>query len=199
MKRTEHQNDPYVRRARALGLRSRAALKLQEMHTRLGLFRPGMTVIDLGAAPGGWSQVAAKAVGRQGRVLALDCLPMAPLPGVTFLQGDFADAAVQRRLLAHLGQQRADLVISDLAPNMSGVKQMDQPRAMHLAELALQMAQLALKPGGALLAKAFEGEGMETLRADFRAAFAKARNLKPKASRPTSREVYLYGANFGVN
>ena len=196
MRKNEHQTDPYVRLARQEGLRSRAALKLRELHARLGLFRPGMTVIDLGAAPGGWSQVAAAAVGKAGRVLALDILPMEPLPGVDVLQGDFTCEAVQAQLLARLDGGKADLVISDLAPNLSGVKHIDQPRAMHLAEAVLELAGKALRPGGGLLLKCFEGEGIEALRSALRAAFAKQRNLKPKASRPASREVYLHGADF---
>ena len=206
--RAEHEADEFVKRARAEGLRSRASYKLLEVDARFGLLAQGMTVVDLGAAPGGWSQVAAEKslansakskagkTNRQGQVISVDLLPMAPLPGVTCIQGDFTEQPVLDKLLAELDGQKADLVISDMAPNLSGIRQIDQPQAVYLVELALEFAELALCRGGKLLAKAFEGEGIDALRAEFRSRFGSMNNVKPRASRPKSREVYLLGKDY---
>lgn len=192
----EHFDDTFVRQAQALGLRSRAAFKLLEIDRRDRLFRPGMTVVDLGAAPGGWAQVAADRVGAQGRVVALDLLPIEPLPGVSVLQGDFTEQATLDRLLAELDGRAVDLVLSDMAPNMSGMKAVDQPRAALLAELALDCARQVLRPGGDLLLKMFQGEGFDALLAELRTAFARVVVRKPQASRARSREVYLLARNY---
>ena len=192
----EHFGDAFVRQAQVLGLRSRAAFKLLEIDERDRLLRPGQVVVDLGAAPGGWAQVAADKVGKHGRVIALDLLPIEPLAGVTVLQGDFTEQAVLDRLLGELEGRAVDLVLSDMAPNMSGMKAVDQPRAALLAELALECAREVLRPGGDLLLKMFQGEGFDPLLADLRAAFAKVVVRKPKASRPRSREVYLLARNY---
>ncbi len=192
----EHFGDAFVRQAQALGLRSRAAFKLLEIDQRDRLLRLGQTVVDLGAAPGGWAQVAADKVGPGGRVVALDLLPIDPLPGVTVLQGDFTEQAVLDRLLGELDGRPVDLVLSDMAPNMSGMKAVDQPRAALLAELALDCARQVLRPKGDLLLKMFQGEGFDPLLAELRAAFSKVVVRKPKASRPRSREVYLLARNY---
>jgi 23S rRNA (uridine2552-2'-O)-methyltransferase len=192
----EHFGDEFVRQAQALGLRSRAAFKLLEIDKRDRLLRQGLTVVDLGAAPGGWSQVVADRVGPRGRVVALDLLPIEPLPGVTVLQGDFTEQAVLDRLLVSLEGRPVDLVLSDMAPNMSGMKAVDQPRAALLAELALDCAGQVLRPGGDLLLKMFQGEGFDPLLADLRKAFDKVVVRKPKASRARSREVYLLARNY---
>ena len=192
----EHFGDTFVRQAQALGLRSRAAFKLLEIDKRDRLLRPGMTVVDLGAAPGGWSQVVADRIGDRGKVVALDLLPIDPLPGVTLLQGDFTEQAVLDRLLGQLDGRPVDLVLSDMAPNMSGMKAVDQPRAALLAELALDCARQVLRPGGDVLLKMFQGEGFDPLLAELRAAFARVVVRKPQASRPRSREVYLLARNY---
>ncbi|RZV49976.1 MAG: 23S rRNA (uridine(2552)-2'-O)-methyltransferase RlmE [Pseudomonadales bacterium] len=192
----EHFDDHYVKEAQRQGLRSRAAFKLLEINERDKLLKKGMTVVDLGAAPGGWSQVAAKIVGETGLLLATDILAMDNLPGVTFLQGDFTAEAVLAELLLQLGGKRADLVISDMAPNMSGMKGVDQPRAMLLAELALDLARQVLKPKGDFLCKVFQGEGFDQYLADCRGSFERVISRKPAASRPRSREVYLLGKGF---
>ena len=191
-----HFNDAYVRQAQQAGYRSRAAFKLLEINERDHILRPGMTVIDLGAAPGGWTQVAAKIVGERGRIIALDILPMDSMPGVRFIHGDFREDAVFAALLDMVGEQRVDLVISDMAPNISGMKSVDQPRAMYLAELALDLARKVLSPGGAMLVKAFEGEGMEAFRRELQISFKTLVTRKPKASRPSSREVYMLAKNY---
>src|SRR5690606_29813560 len=187
----EHFADEYVKRAQAEGLRSRAVFKLEEIDAKDRLLRPGMTVVDLGAAPGGWSQYAAHKLGARGRIVALDILEMEPLDGVEFLQGDFTEDEPLERLLATLGAERADLVMSDMAPNMSGMDAVDQPRAMYLAELALDLAVKILKPGGAFLVKVFQGEGFDEFLAQLRARFDRVNVRKPRASRSRSREVYL--------
>jgi len=191
-----HFDDAYVRKAQQAGYRSRAAFKLLEINERDHILRPGMTVIDLGAAPGGWSQVAAKIVGARGRVIALDILPMDALAGVDIIQGDFREEALLAEIVKSVEQQRVDLVISDMAPNISGMKSVDQPRAMYLAELALDLARKVLSPGGALLVKAFEGEGIEALRRELQRSFRTVATRKPKASRPASREVYMLAKNY---
>lgn len=192
----EHFDDAYVKRAQAEGWRSRAVFKLEEIDKRDRLLRPGMTVVDLGAAPGGWAQYAANRVGKAGRVVALDILPMDPLPGVDVLEGDFREESVLAALRKLIGPSGTDLVMSDMAPNISGVAAVDLPRAMYLAELALALAQEVLRPGGDLLMKVFQGEGYEDLARDVRASFAKVAVRKPQASRARSREVYLLARNF---
>lgn len=188
----QHFADPYVRQAQAQGYRSRASFKLLEINKRDHLLQPGATVVDLGAAPGGWSQVAAAIVGARGRVVALDVLAMPPLPGVEFTQGDFTDDTVLEQLLAGL-PGGADLVMSDMAPNLSGVRDVDQAATLYLAELALDFAARVLKPRGMLLVKSFEGAGSQELRALFAQRFAQVLIRKPDASRDRSREHYLIG------
>lgn len=192
----EHFTDEYVRRAQEEGYRSRAVYKLLEIHEKDRLLRPGMTVVDLGAAPGGWSQLVVRLVGGQGVVIALDLLPMEPLPGVEFIQGDFREAAVLARLLDMLNGRPVDLVISDMAPNTSGIKAVDQPRGMYLAELALDFARQCLRPGGGLLVKVFQGEGFDAFLKDLRAEFVAVAPRKPKASRARSAEQYLLSRNY---
>jgi 23S rRNA (uridine2552-2'-O)-methyltransferase len=189
----EHVSDPYVQKAKAEGYRSRAAYKLLELDKRDRLLAPGQLVVDLGAAPGSWSQVAAAKLGPRGRVVAVDLLPMEPLPGVRFIQGDFREQAVLDALLLALGGTKADLVICDLAPNISGIAVSDQARVMHLAELALEFARQCLKPGGSLLVKVFQGAGFTEFLGMMRKAFAKVGSRKPEASRGRSSELYLLG------
>lgn len=192
----EHRDDPYVQRAQREGYRSRACYKLLELQEKDRLIRPGMTVVDLGSAPGGWSQVAVELVGHKGRVVASDILPMDNLAGVDFIQGDFTENEVFEQILAAIGNDPVDLVISDMAPNMSGVNAVDQPRSMYLVELALDMARQVLAPGGSFVAKVFQGEGFDELFRDTRASFDKLLTRKPRASRPRSREVYLVAKGF---
>jgi 23S rRNA (uridine2552-2'-O)-methyltransferase len=187
----EHFNDPYVKMAQEKGYRSRAVFKLLEIQERDRLFKPGMTVIDLGAAPGGWSQIAVKLIQPKGRLIALDLLPMEPIPGVEFIQGDFADEKVLGELQEKLGDTRVDYVISDMAPNMSGEKGVDIPRSMYLSELALDFALNILQPEGGFLIKLFQGEGFDVFLATVRQSFKTVVMRKPKASRGRSREVYL--------
>ncbi len=193
-----HEKDSYVQQAREAGFRSRAVYKLAEIDQRDHLLKPGMTVVDLGAAPGGWSQYAAGRVGPQGMVFALDILPMDPLAGVEFLQGDFQQESVLDELLALLGKRTVGLVISDMAPNMSGIRAVDQPRSMGLSELALDLAHQVLAPGGALLIKVFQGEGIEALTRALRDSFQRVQVRKPQASRAHSRELYLLARGYGV-
>ncbi|MEP5763419.1 MAG: 23S rRNA (uridine(2552)-2'-O)-methyltransferase RlmE [Halieaceae bacterium] len=192
----EHFNDHYVQQAQRDGYRSRACYKLLEIQDKDRLIRPGMTVVDLGSAPGGWSQVASQLVGDRGQVIASDILPMDSLEGVEFIQGDFTEESVFEAILAALGGKQADLVISDMAPNMSGMNAVDQPRSMYLVELALDMAQQVLRPGGAFLSKVFQGEGFDELLRHCRGSFGKVLTRKPAASRPRSREVYLLARDF---
>lgn len=192
----EHFVDTYVQQAKDMGLRSRAAFKLQEINDRDRLFKPGMTVVDLGAAPGGWSQMAARLVGDHGRVIALDILPMDALPGVEFIQGDFRELEVFEQLTQLIGDTKVGLVISDMAPNMSGMKSVDQPRAIYLCELALELARRVLTPGGDLLMKIFHGEGSDQLIKDLRGTFDKVMTRKPKASRARSAETYVLARGF---
>jgi 23S rRNA (uridine2552-2'-O)-methyltransferase len=189
----EHFDDPYVKLAQQQGLRSRAAFKLQELNRKYGLLRPGMCVVDLGAAPGGWSQLARHEVGDAGRVIALDVLDMEALEGVEFIQGDFSDAAPLAELETVLDGRQVDLVLSDMAPNMSGVGTVDQVKSIYLAELALMFAQQWLRPGGNFLAKVFQGEGFDGFLQQCRSHFEKVLVRKPAASRPRSREVYVLG------
>ena len=186
-----HVRDPYVRRAREGGWRSRAAFKLIEINTRDRLLIPGALVVDLGAAPGGWSQVAAGKVGRDGRVIAIDLLEIAPIPGVTILQGDFLDPATQARLAEVLGGRKADVVLSDLSPNISGIASADQARAAELVRMAMRFCEQNLAPQGALLAKVFQGAEFTTLLKEMKAQFREVRTLKPSASREESRDTYL--------
>lgn len=186
----EHFSDPYVKRAQAEGYRSRAAFKLDELIERDHLLKPGMVVVDLGAAPGGWSQMVNERLRGQGRVIALDILPMQGISGVTFIEGDFREESVLKQLEAQLSGAEVDLVLSDMAPNMSGVDLVDQVRAMHLAELALDFSRNWLKPGGTFLIKLFQGVGFDEYVRSLRAAFARVSIRKPKASRARSNEVY---------
>lgn len=186
----EHFSDPFVKRAQAEGWRSRAVFKLEELIDRDRLLKPGMTVVDLGAAPGGWSQLVRQRLGDRGKVFALDILPMQGIAGVDFLEGDFREEGVLRELEARLEGQPVDLVLSDMAPNMSGVALADQIRAMDLAELALDFSRHWLKPGGAFLIKLFQGAGFDDYLRSLRADFARVTMRKPKASRARSREVY---------
>jgi 23S rRNA (uridine2552-2'-O)-methyltransferase len=191
-----HLNDEYVQRAQREGFRSRAAYKLLELQEKDRLIKPGQVVVDLGAAPGGWSQVAGQLVGRSGMMFAMDILAMDPLPNVDFLQGDFREQAVMEQLLARLDGRPVDLVISDMAPNVTGNAAVDLPRSMYLCELALDFARQVLKPGGTLVMKVFQGEGFDELFRDVRSSFGKVVTRKPKASRPKSREVYLVAGNY---
>ncbi len=188
-----HVNDPYVHRARAHGYRSRAAYKLIEIAERDGLARSGDIVVDLGAAPGSWSQALIERVGRSGRVIAVDLLEFTPIPGVTAIRGDFRDEAVLRRLDDALEGRKLDLVVSDMAPNLSGVRATDQARSTHLSELALEFARVHLKPQGAFLVKAFQGEGYPEFLAAMRGVFVAVSSRKPGASRGDSKEMYLVG------
>ena len=192
----EHRDDPYVQQAQREGYRSRACYKLLELQERDKLIRPGMTVLDLGSAPGGWSQVAVALVGHSGRVIASDILPMDTIAGVDFIQGDFTEEEVFEQLLAALAGTPVDLVISDMAPNMSGLNAVDQPRSIYLVELALDMARRVLAPGGAFVSKVFQGEGFDELYRDTRESFDRVLTRKPKASRPRSREVYVVARGF---
>lgn len=191
-------NDPYVAAAKREGWRSRAAFKLTDLDTRFHLLKKGTRVLDLGAAPGGWSQVAAERVGARGRVVALDVLDMVSLPGVTFIRGDFHDEAAVAELERVLGGQKVDLVLSDMAPNISGVPSSDQARAMALAELALDFALKHLKPKGNFLVKSFQGAGFESFLKTMRGHFASVAVRKPEASRSRSSEVYLSGKGLRV-
>jgi len=192
----EHVSDPYVRRAKAEGYRSRAAFKLMEIARADKLFRPGMLVVELGSAPGSWSQVAASAVGAGGQVIATDLLDMEPLSGVVFLQGDIRAAEHREKLEKLFEGRRADLVLSDMAPNVSGVASTDQARSRELSELALDFARAHLKPGGALLIKTFQGSGFREFMEEMRQCFASVASRKPSASRDRSAEMYLLGKGF---
>jgi len=192
----EHAADPYVKRAHEEGWRSRAAFKLEEIQKSDRILRPGMTVVDLGAAPGGWSQYAARVLGGKGRVIAMDLLEMPAIAGVEFLQGDFSDETVLARLLELLGDDRVDLVMSDMAPNMMGISDVDHDRSMNLVELAVDFATRTLRPGGDFLAKVFQGRGFQPLVAQLRRQFESVRLRKPKASRARSAEVYVLARGY---
>ena len=192
----EHFDDVWVKKSREDGYRSRASYKLIELDNKDRLFRPGQTVVDLGAAPGGWSQVAVERVGDNGTVVASDILEMSPIAGVAFVQGDFTEQSVLDELLDLLGDRRADVVISDMAPNMSGMAAVDIPNAMGLVELALYMAQQVLKPGGVFVAKVFQGEGFDALLAEMRKSFGTVVSRKPDSSRARSREIYQVCKGF---
>lgn len=186
-----HVNDPYVKQAQKDGYRSRASYKLLEVQEKYKLIRPGMSVVDLGAAPGGWSQVTSRLIGGQGRLIASDILEMDSIPDVTFIQGDFTEDAVLARILEAVGNSQVDLVISDMAPNMSGTPEVDMPKAMFLCELALDLAERILKPGGNFVIKIFQGEGFDVYLKDARKKFDKIQMIKPDSSRGSSREQYM--------
>lgn len=192
----EHFADEFVKRAQREGWRSRAVFKLIEIQERDRLLKPGMTVVDLGAAPGGWSQYTASIIGARGRVVATDILPIESIAGVDFIEGDFREEEVLGRLIEALGDDKADLVISDMAPNISGVGAVDQPRAICLVELALDMVRKVLKPGGSFLVKLLQGEGSDDYLREVRADFGSVAIRKPRASRPRSREVYVLARGF---
>lgn len=192
----EHFNDEYVKKAQKKGLRSRAVFKLEEIQGKDNLIRSGMTVVDLGAAPGGWSQYAAKVTGDKGQVIACDILPMDSLTGVAFLQGDFREDAVLDALLERVGDTKVDVVMSDMAPNFSGNSSVDQPAAMYLVELALDMCRQVLAPNGAFVVKVFMGEGYDDYIKEVRTMFKTVKTRKPDSSRARSREVYLVATGF---
>jgi 23S rRNA (uridine2552-2'-O)-methyltransferase len=191
-----HVNDEFVKRSRREGYRSRATYKLLEIQEKDHPLQTGQVVVDLGAAPGGWSQLAAEMVGPNGDVIAFDILPMDPLPGVTIIQGDFREDGALRDLEELLNGRQVDLVISDMAPNVSGVAAVDQPRSMHLCELALDFCEQHLRPGGGFVCKVFHGEGFDPWMRAVKAHFGRALTRKPKASRANSREVYLVAGNY---
>ncbi len=196
--RQRQDSDPFVERAAREGWRSRAVFKLEEIDRRERVFARGMRCVDLGASPGGWSQYAARRVGSGGRVWAVDLLPMQPLAGVEYAQGDFTEAAFVDSLAARIGDPGLDLVMSDMAPNMSGNRAIDQPRSMALADEALIFAEATLRPGGHFLVKLFQGSGFEECVAEVRRRFRTVKLLKPKASRPGSRETYLLARNYSM-
>jgi 23S rRNA (uridine2552-2'-O)-methyltransferase len=193
-----HFHDPYVRRAQQEGYRSRAAYKLLEIQQKDQVLASGMRVIDLGAAPGSWSQVAAEIVGKAGRVFALDILPMEPIPGVLILQGDFREEGPAQALRDVLAGDPVDLVLSDMAPNVSGTAAVDQPRMMYLCELALDLAREVVKPGGAMVVKTFQGQGFDAYLQALREAFEQVKSRKPSSSRPESRELYLVARGYSL-
>ncbi|MHC8304133.1 23S rRNA (uridine(2552)-2'-O)-methyltransferase RlmE [Pseudomonas sp. PB3P13] len=186
-----HVNDPYVKQAQKDGYRSRASYKLLEVQEKYKLIRPGMSVVDLGAAPGGWSQVTSRLIGGHGRLIASDILEMDSIPDVTFIQGDFTQDEVLAQILEAVGNSQVDLVISDMAPNMSGTPEVDMPKAMFLCELALDLAARILKPGGNFVIKVFQGEGFDAYVKDARQKFDKVQMIKPDSSRGSSREQYM--------
>ncbi|SMY37394.1 Ribosomal RNA large subunit methyltransferase E [Photobacterium malacitanum] len=192
----EHFDDKYVQEAQKRGYRSRAFFKIEEIQNKDKLLKPGMTVVDLGAAPGGWSQYAAEIVGDEGQVIACDILPMDSLPGVSFLQGDFREEAVLDALLTRIQPDMVDVVMSDMAPNMSGNLASDQPRAMYLVELALDMCRQVLAPNGSFAVKVFQGEGFDQYLADIRSMFKVVKIRKPDSSRDRSREVYIVATGY---
>ncbi|MCB1646178.1 MAG: RlmE family RNA methyltransferase [Pseudomonadales bacterium] len=195
----EHEEDEFVKRARAEGYRSRASFKLLEIDEKFGLLKPSAVVVDLGAAPGGWSQVAARKVSGKGAIIGIDLLEMEPLTGVTFIQGDFTEDEPYQQLHDELAGRPVDLVISDMAPNLSGMKDIDQPRSAYLVELAIHFADEVLAKGGSLVCKCFEGEGISDIRKAYQSRFRKVANFKPKASRNRSREIYLVGLQYKGN
>ena len=192
----EHVNDPYVKQAQIDGYRARAAYKLLELNDKDKLIRPGMLVVDLGSAPGSWSQIAGRLVGTKGRVIASDILPMDSLEGVDFIQGDFTEETVFQQIMDMLGDAQADLVISDMAPNISGVDAVDQVSSIYLVELALDMARQVLKPKGNFVTKVFHGEGYDDYVKTVKTSFDKVVIRKPDSSRARSREVYVVGKGF---
>ncbi len=193
-----HFNDEYVKKAQKAGYRSRAAFKLLEIQEKDRVVKPGMRVVDLGAAPGGWSQIARDLVGEKGQVIALDILPMDPIAGVDIIQGDFREDEPLAQLRNLLDGEPVDLVISDLAPNVTGMASVDQPRAIYLCELALDFARESLKPGGGFVIKVFQGAGFDEYLKSLRQSFGRVVSRKPASSRPKSREIYLVAGNFKV-
>ncbi|EGN76363.1 23S rRNA methylase [Idiomarina sp. A28L] len=194
----EHFDDQYVQKAQKQGLRSRAVFKLEEIQKRDKILRPGQTVVDLGAAPGGWSQYVAAMQDGSGEVIACDILEMDPIAGVEFLQGDFREEAVLNALLNRIGGATVDVLLSDMAPNFSGTDAVDQPRSMYLVELALEMCKQVLKPGGAFVVKVFQGEGSDVFLKEVRQAFTSVKVRKPDSSRARSREVYLVASGYKI-
>jgi 23S rRNA (uridine2552-2'-O)-methyltransferase len=194
----EHASDEFVKRAKAEGWRSRAVFKLAEIQERERLLKPGIRCVDLGAAPGGWSQYAARIVGGSSRIVATDILPMDAIPGVEFVQGDFREEGVLEQVLAAVGSEKVDLVLSDMAPNMAGIDAVDQPRSMYLAELALEFADRVLTPGGDALIKLFQGAGFDEIVREARRWYGRVVTKKPKASRTRSPEIYLLARQFGM-
>lgn len=194
----EHVNDEFVKRAQRDGYRARAAYKLMEIDDRDHLIKPGMTIVDLGATPGSWSQVAMQRLQGKGRVIALDLLEMQAIPGVNFIQGDFREDAILKQLETMLGDKAVDLVIADMAPNISGISVVDQANAAYLTELALEFSLKWLKPGGSFLVKVFIGSGFDEIVRSMRNGFEKVATRKPKASRDRSSETYLLGLNRKV-
>ncbi|TRW94335.1 23S rRNA (uridine(2552)-2'-O)-methyltransferase RlmE [Candidatus Methylobacter oryzae] len=192
----EHFDDEYVKMAQALGYRSRAVFKLKEIQDKDQLIKPGMNIIDLGAAPGGWSQFARQLIGKKDKIIALDILAMEPIEGVDFIQGDFREQAVLEQLYAVLAGAPINLVMSDMAPNMSGNKEIDQPRSLYLGELALETAKTVLAKNGVFLVKLFHGAGFEDFYKEVQQSFTKVVIRKPKASRPRSNEVYILAKGF---
>ena len=192
----EHRDDVYVQRAQADGYRSRACYKLLELNEKDRFIKPGMTVVDLGSAPGGWSQVATQLVGHKGRVIASDILPMDAIAGVDFIQGDFTEQSVFDEIQAVIGTDQPSVVMSDMAPNMSGIVDVDQPKAMYLVELALDLAVQMLPQGGVFAAKVFHGEGFDDWLKSVRTNFQSVNSRKPAASRPRSKEVYVVAKGF---
>lgn len=192
----DHEDDEFVKRARAEGFRSRASYKLLEIDEKFSLIKPRTVVVDLGAAPGGWCQVARQRIGPDGMVLGIDLLEMEPIDGVILLQGDFTLEASYHELLKILGDRQVDLVISDMAPNLSGMKDIDQPRSSYLVELAIDFADEVLMKGGNLVCKCFEGLGVDEIRRAYQSRFVKVVNFKPKASRDKSREIYVVGLGY---
>jgi 23S rRNA (uridine2552-2'-O)-methyltransferase len=192
----EHVNDPYVKQAQKDGYRSRSSYKLIQLNEKDRLIRPGMLIVDLGSAPGGWSQVAARLVGAKGRVLATDILPMDPVKNVEFIQGDFTQEAVLNQVLEHLGGHQPQLIICDIAPNITGIDSADHASSMYLVELALDFVRHALEPKGDFVVKVFQGAGSDAYLKDVRTSFDKVLVRKPAASRPRSREVYVVAKGF---
>ena len=196
--RARQERDVYVEQAARGGWRARAVFKLEQIQSKERLLKPGSVCVDLGSAPGSWSQLAVRLVGSTGRVVAIDLLPMDAIPGVDFLQGDFTDADTVTKLKEMLGGAEVDLVMSDMAPNITGNRAIDQPRSLLLLEEALLFATEVLKPGGDLLVKAFQGEGIDSFTRDLKRHFATVKTIKPKASRPESREIYLLARTYGM-
>jgi 23S rRNA (uridine2552-2'-O)-methyltransferase len=196
--RQRQERDIYVEQANRAGWRSRAVFKLEQIQAKERLLKPGVVCVDLGSAPGSWSQLAARLVGATGRVIAIDLLPMEPIPGVEFVQGDFTAPETLQSLRNLVGAKPVDLVMSDMAPNMSGNRTIDQPRSLALLDEALAFAREVLRPGGDLLFKAFQGEGIDALTRELKRDFRTVKTLKPKASRSESREIYLLARSFGM-
>ena len=194
--RDRQERDPYVQQARRDGWRSRAVYKLEQIDQKERFLRPDMVCVDVGSAPGGWSQYVTRKLKGRARIVAMDILPMDSLPDVEFIQGDFQDEVVFEQMLAATGDQGVDLVMSDIAPNITGTRVVDQPRSMYLVELALDFARRVLKPGGSFVCKVFQGEGIDEFVIDARSSFERVKVMKPKASRAGSREVYLVARNY---